>query len=170
LFRIASGAGIARGEWIALRSRLVCIFICGFRCGELYGNSVLPRAVFSDTDYFRALRCIESCGRAGIRERDIEKLAFPIASAGCGEKQAVAGNVNALANFFKGLGTIYGAHVNLRGNFRAFAAAAFYLRGIFCGSFCFGFCGSDRSRAHLFTLNSPGCMPSATVSGPFLAA
>jgi hypothetical protein len=53
-------------------------------------------------------------------------LAFPVTGARAVEKQAVARNVDAFTDFFKWFGATHRLHVHLRGNFRAFAAAAIH--------------------------------------------
>ena len=115
--------------------------------------SVTSALLLGDTHDFGALRRVQrGCG-IGIRKGDVEDLPFPVSATRGGEKQAVARNVDALADFFKRLGRIYRADVNLRGNFRALAVAAFYLNGLRC-SFWFG--GSNWRRAHPTPQNLAG--------------
>ena len=123
--------------------RILRAFSRGLGSGELHCYSILACALFGDAHNLCALGRIKCSGRAGIGEGDVENLAFPIASTGGSEKQAVARNVDALADFFKRHGRIDGANENLRGNFRALAAAAFYPCGIIGSGLCFGVCASS---------------------------
>jgi hypothetical protein len=81
--------------------------------------------LFGDAHNFGRLRSIERGGGGGIRKGNFETLTFPISSSRGREEQAVARDVNALANFFKRLGGIESSHVNLRGDLGAFATTAF---------------------------------------------
>ncbi len=59
--------------------------------------------LFGDADDFSMLRGIERGGSGRKRESNVETLALPVAFAGGGEKQAEAGDVDTLANFFERL-------------------------------------------------------------------
>ena len=75
----------------------------GFRIDELHGDGVVT-ILFDDAHNFGWLRSVERGGSGGIREGNLQTLALPISSSRGREEQAVARDVNAFANFFKGSG------------------------------------------------------------------
>ena len=124
--------------------------------------------LFGDANDFGLLRGIQRGGCGRIGEDDIETLAFPVTGARDDKKQAKARDVNALAHFLERLRAIHAAHMDLRGNFGALAAAAIGGDLMTGGGrrIRFSLCGGDWRSAHEMTsdFRQAVCVPQDVVT------
>ena len=87
-------------ERIGLRDLLFALGVL-LRRDELHGNAVLRTTCRFHAHHVRDLRRVESRGGIRIRKCNFELLPFPVSGPRAGEKETVAGDVYALANFFE---------------------------------------------------------------------